>query len=86
VSIRGSGDGDGSEWGRTIASTEAGGDDLDLSLVLAWGPEGALFVAEVFGAMENSGVLCLEGGRRHSGGDGKLRIKLTTVSTVFKVL
>jgi hypothetical protein len=72
-------------WRRTIASTETGGDDLDLSLVLAWGPEGALFIAEVVGTVEDSGVLCLERGRRHGGGDGKLRIKLATASTVFKV-
>jgi hypothetical protein len=70
--------------GRTVASTKAGGDDPDLGLVRTWGPEGTRFIAEIFGAVENSGVLCLEG-RRHGRGDGKLRIKLTTVSTVFKV-
>ena len=77
--------GDGSERVRTVASTEAGGDNLDLSLVWTWRPEGALFIAKVFGAVKNGGVLCLERSRRHGRGDGKLRIKLTTVSTVFKV-
>ena len=81
MSVRGHGDGGEPERGRTIASTETGGDDLDLSLVLAWGPEGTLLTAEVFGAVENGGALCLEWGRRHSRGDGKLRIKLTTAST-----
>ena len=86
MSIRGRRDDGGSEWRRTIASAEAGGDDLDLSLIWTWGPEGALFITEIFGAVENGGVLCLERGGRHGRGDGKLRIKLTTVSTVFKVL
>ena len=78
------GDGEGSERGRTVASTETGGDDLDLSLIRTWGPEGTWFITEIFGAVENGGVLCLER-RRHDRGDGKSRIKLTTASTVFKV-
>ena len=76
--------GTGSKWKRTVASTETGGDDLDLSLIWTWGPEGTCFIAEIFGAVEDSGVLCQER-RRHGRGDGKLRIKLTTESTVFKV-
>ena len=85
MSIRGWRNGDGSRWRRTVASTETGGDDLDLSLIWTWGPEGTFFIAEILGAMENGGVLCLEK-RRHDRGDGKLRIKLTTASTVFKPL
>ena len=57
MSIRGRREGDGPEWRRTIAPAETGGDNLDLSLVWTWGPEGALFVTEVFGAVENGGVL-----------------------------
>ena len=70
MSIRGHRDRGGPERRRTIASTETGSDDLDLGLVLTWGPEGALFIAEVFGAVEDSGVLFLERGRRHGRGGG----------------
>ena len=86
MSIRGHRGRDRLEQRRTIASTETGGDDLDLSLVLTWGPEGTFFIAEVFGSVENGGVLFLERGRRHGRGDGKLRIKLMTASTVFKLV
>lgn len=79
------GDGYGSKWRRTVASTETGGDDLDLSLIWTWRPEGTCFVAEILGTVENGGVL-FEERRRHGRGDGKLRIKLTTASTVFKLL
>jgi len=60
-------DGDGLGWGHTIAPAETGGDDLDLSLIWTWGPKGAFFIAEVFGAVENSGVLRLERGGGHGG-------------------
>ena len=72
--------GNGSKWRRTVASTETGGDDFDLGLIWTWGPEGTFFVAEIFGTIENGGVLSKER-RRHDRGDGKLRIKLTTVRT-----
>lgn len=68
MSIRGHGDRGGSEWRRTIASTETSGDDLDLGLIWTWGPEGARFVTEVFGTVEDGGVLCLERDGRHDGG------------------
>ena len=74
MSIRGCGDG-GSEWRHTIASTETSGDDLDLGLIRTWGPEGALFAAEVFGTVENGGVLCLERDGRHSGGEWEIEDK-----------
>jgi hypothetical protein len=39
----------------TIAATEAGGCHCDLGLVGMWGPESALFNAQISGAVEDGG-------------------------------
>jgi hypothetical protein len=41
----------------TVAATEASCLDFDLDVVLLWGPDGALFDAEVTGAVEDDGGL-----------------------------
>jgi hypothetical protein len=53
---------------RTVRTAEAGGDDLDLAFALAWGEEGTLLDAHVFGPVQNDGGLGRECGGHREGG------------------
>jgi hypothetical protein len=67
------------KWGLTVATTQTGGDDRDLGIVVLWGPEGTLLETKVLGSVQDNSVLCGEGNRRHGGGGNEVeRIRTRT--------